>query len=272
MKMIRFEDSHGNPRWGRRYDGHRAELLEGSPLEGLRDTGATATVRRLLAPVPPVPVIFGIGLNYRRHAAETGRPIPRSPVVFGKSPGSVVGPGAAIEIHRSCMDPPQVDYEVELAVVIGRRGRDVPRESALEHVLGYTVANDVSARRWQKKAGGQWTRGKSFDTFCPLGPCLVTPDELGEAADLRLTTRLNGRIVQDSRTSDLIFGVTELVAHLSAGTTLLPGTVILTGTPEGVGFVREPPLYLQPGDVVEMEIEGIGALRNPVREMPLPQP
>jgi len=163
------------------------------------------------------------------------------------------------------MEPPEVDYETELAVVIGRAAKDVDTAEALHYVLGYTAANDVSARRWQGKRGaGQWVRGKSFDTFCPLGPELVTPDELEDPQNLRLTCVLNGQVMQDANTSDMIFPVAELISYLSSGATLLPGTVILTGTPSGVGFTRKPPVFLMPGDTVEVSVEGIGTLRNPV--------
>ena len=168
-------------------------------------------------------------------------------------------------MHPSCMEPPEVDYEVELAVVIGKTAKDVTAAEALGYVLGYTVANDVSARRWQGARGsGQWVRGKSFDTFCPLGPELVTADELVDPQNLRLTCVLNGQVMQDANTSDMIFPVTELISFLSTGTTLLPGTVILTGTPSGVGYTRKPPVFLMPGDTVDMTVEGIGTLSNPV--------
>ena len=161
----------------------------------------------------------------------------------------------------------RVDYECELAVVIGRAARNVPREHALDYVLGYTCANDVSARDWQKEGGGgQWCRGKSFDTFCPLGPCLVTRDELANPNALRISTRIGGEVLQDSNTADMIFDVPTLIEFLSGSTTLLPGTVIITGTPQGVGMARNPPRWLQAGDNVTVEIESIGQLTNPVVE------
>jgi 2-keto-4-pentenoate hydratase/2-oxohepta-3-ene-1,7-dioic acid hydratase in catechol pathway len=160
-----------------------------------------------------------------------------------------------------------VDYEIELAVVIGRDVKDVAVDQALDYVAGYTIANDVSARRWQGKAGnGQWIRGKSFDTFCPIGPCLVTPDEITDPQALELTCHLNGEVMQQANTSDMIFPVAEIIAYLSEGTTLPAGTIILTGTPSGVGFIRKPPVYLKGGDVMELEIEKIGSLINPVTE------
>ncbi|ROR32798.1 fumarylacetoacetate hydrolase family protein [Inmirania thermothiophila] len=264
MRIIRFRDPQGRIRYGEPAGEGRARVLAGEAPWALEPTGEEAEVARVLAPLAPVN-IFGIGLNYRDHAAETGMPAPENPVLFMKPTTTVIGPGDAILLPAACEHGPEVDYEVELAVVIGRAARDVPAERALEHVLGYTVANDVSARRWQKHGGaGQWVRGKSFDTFCPLGPVLVTADELGDPQRLRLRTVRNGETLQDGSTADMIFGVRELVAFLSRDTTLLPGTVILTGTPAGVGFTRTPPIFLAPGDEITVEVEGIGALSNPV--------
>jgi 2-keto-4-pentenoate hydratase/2-oxohepta-3-ene-1,7-dioic acid hydratase in catechol pathway len=262
VRIICFEDDRGRIQWGHDLCDGQAEILLGNPYTGLAPGGARAGVRRLLAPIRP-PMILAIGLNYRQHAAEIGAPLPPAPMMFTKSPLSVVGPGEAIRIPACCADPPEVDYEVELAVVLGRTARDVPAARALDYVLGYTVGNDVSARRWQKRLG-QFCFAKSFDTFCPLGPCLATPDEIGDPQALRLTTKLDGVLLQDSSTADMIFGVADLIAFLSQDSTLLPGTVILTGTPQGVGYTRTPPVFLRPGHTVEMEIEGIGVLRNPV--------
>jgi 2-keto-4-pentenoate hydratase/2-oxohepta-3-ene-1,7-dioic acid hydratase in catechol pathway len=165
------------------------------------------------------------------------------------------------------MDPLQVDYEVELAVIIGKAAKDVPTARAFDYVLGYTIGNDVSARRWQKHGGGgQWVRGKSFDTFCPLGPELVTKDLVPDPQQLRLQCFLNGELMQDANTADMIFSVAELIEYLSSGMTLLPGTVIMSGTPSGVGFARQPPVYLKPGDNLELKIDNLGTLRNPVAE------
>jgi 2-keto-4-pentenoate hydratase/2-oxohepta-3-ene-1,7-dioic acid hydratase in catechol pathway len=187
-------------------------------------------------------------------------------VLFVKNPASVQNPGDPIELPRTLRSE-RVDYECELAVVIGRACRNVTRTDALKYVLGYTCANDVSARDWQKEGGGtQWCRGKSFDTFAPLGPCLVTPDELPNPNALAIRTIINGETLQDCSTSDMIFDVPTIIEFLSASTTLLPGTVILTGTPHGVGMARTPPRFLQAGDRVTIEIEGIGALTNPVIE------
>jgi 2-keto-4-pentenoate hydratase/2-oxohepta-3-ene-1,7-dioic acid hydratase in catechol pathway len=262
MRIICFQDEHGQVQWGDDQRDGTAVVLAGSPYAWLQPTDTVASVSRLLAPLRP-PVVLAIGRNYVAHAAETGSEPPQNPVLFYKNPGAVIGPGDAIRIPPHCMDPPQVDYEVELAVVLGSTARDVKVEDALDHVLGYTIGNDVSARRWQRKLG-QWCYGKGFDTFCPLGPCIATRDEIPDPQKLRLTTRIDGEVMQDATTADMIFPVAELISFLSRGTTLLPGTVILTGTPEGVGFARKPPVWLQPGMTVEMEIEGIGVLRNPV--------
>ncbi len=192
------------------------------------------------------------------------RSFPPWPVLFMKAPAAVQAPGGPIEIPVRLASE-RVDYEGELAVVIGKKCKNVSREEALEYVLGYTCGNDVSARDWQKERGGsQWCRGKGFDTFCPLGPRLVTRDEIPDPNALRLRTIVSGEVLQDSNTADMIFDVPALVSFLSGSTTLLPGTVILTGTPSGVGMARTPPRWLKPGDEVTVEIEGIGELTNPV--------
>jgi 2-keto-4-pentenoate hydratase/2-oxohepta-3-ene-1,7-dioic acid hydratase in catechol pathway len=217
------------------------------------------------APVDP-PAIWAVGLNYRLHAEEAGLPIPAYPVVFAKGVNAVVGDGAPILLPRGLRSE-QVDYEGELAVVIGRACKNVTAEEALDYVRGYTCANDVSARDWQIARGGsQWSRGKSFDTFCPLGPVVASREAIPDPQALTLRTRLNGTVVQETRTADMIFSVAEIVAFLSGSTTLLPGTVILTGTPLGVGMAQEPPRWLRPGDVVEVEVDGVGILTNPVLE------
>jgi 2-keto-4-pentenoate hydratase/2-oxohepta-3-ene-1,7-dioic acid hydratase in catechol pathway len=208
--------------------------------------------------------IVCVGLNYRDHAAEQGVELPQEPILFGKFANALCGPDDPIVLPR---ESAHVDAEAELVVVIGKAGRRVSADDALELVEGFTCANDVSARDLQFK-DGQWLRAKSFDTFCPLGPRLVPVDELGEAGDLWIVQRLNGEPLQDSRTGELIFGVRELVARASAVFTLEPGDVILTGTPAGVGYFREPRVRLEPGDSVEIEIEGIGTLRNPVEAEP----
>jgi 2-keto-4-pentenoate hydratase/2-oxohepta-3-ene-1,7-dioic acid hydratase in catechol pathway len=265
MHIVRCIDGNGMERYAVMEVGSTlVSALEGDLYGALHPTGEKFEVHKLLSPVVPTAII-GIGLNYHRHAEETGLKVPKYPVVFMKNPAALTNPEDPILLHPSCMNPPEVDYEVELAVVIGRQAKDLNTEEALSHVLGYTVANDVSARRWQGgRGGGQWVMGKSFDTFCPLGPVLVTSDEIPDPQRLQVTCRLNGEVMQEANTSDMIFSVAELVAFLSTGMTLAPGTVILTGTPSGVGFTRTPPVYLMPGDVVEVSVEGIGTLRNPV--------
>jgi len=229
----------------------------------------TSSIVRLLAPVPNAPAIFCVGLNYKKHAEEAKLALPRYPVFFLKNPAALCGPEDAIVIPAvASKSSPEVDYEGELAVVIGARPvKNVSPEESLDYVLGYTAANDVSARRWQgKKGGGQWSRGKSFDTFCPLGPSLLLQTEGVDPDNLNIQTRLNGETVQSDNTKDMNFGVRELISFLSESTTLLPGTVILTGTPSGVGYARDPPIFLKPGDTVEVEIDGVGVLRNKVSE------
>ncbi|MDA0991275.1 MAG: fumarylacetoacetate hydrolase family protein, partial [Verrucomicrobia bacterium] len=198
-----------------------------------------------------------------KHAEEGGNPIPKYPVLFMKNPAAACGHGAAIRIPKICQD--EVDYEAELAVIIGKPCRDVSEADALKYVAGYTVANDVSARIWQQElCGGQWVRGKSFDTFAPMGPVMVTADELTDPNSLSIKSDLNGTVLQDSNTADMIFSVATLVSFLSQDMTLLPGTVILTGTPEGVGWVKKPRVLLHPGDQMAVEIGQIGRLSNPV--------
>ena len=214
----------------------------------------------LLAPVPSPSKIVCVGLNYRKHAAESGLAIPASPLIFAKFPSSVIGPGAPIVIPG---DSGEVDWEVELAIVMGRPARQLGEADALDFVAGYTVSNDVSARDLQV-ADGQFVRAKSYDTFCPVGPWVVTVDELGEADDLGIGLSVNGEALQDSSTSDLVFGVREIVSFCSRVATLNPGDLILTGTPEGTGFGLDPQRYLAPGDEVVAWIEGIGELANPV--------
>lgn len=224
----------------------------------------------------PIRQIIGIGRNYAAHAAERGADVPDRPMMFTKSPSSVCVDGDDIVIPPCCTDPAtggggagrasgQVDFEAELAVVIGEAVKDASESEAMGSVLGYCCANDVSARWWQKEgSGGQFSRGKGFDTFCPLGPRLVPASEIADPQALAIRCRVNGETMQDGHTGDMIFPVATLISELSKGTTLIPGTVILTGTPSGVGAGRTPPVFLQPGDTVEIEIEGLGVLRNGV--------
>lgn len=261
MRVVRFQNSAG-VWYGEQMDDRSAKLIEGDIFDTYHVTDQVVRIEKLLAPVVPKTILC-IGLNYRQHAEETGAKIPEHPVLFIKAANALNHPGDPIVIPK--VAPGQVDYECELAVVIGKTAKYVDRSDALDYVLGYTCANDVSARRWQKEGGGkQWCRGKSFDTFCPLGPCLVTPDEIPNPNNLNIKTTLNGRVMQDSTTADMIFDVSALISFLSQGTTLLPGTVILTGTPPGVGFARNPPIFLADGDQVIIEIEQIGSLVNPV--------
>ncbi len=217
---------------------------------------------QLTAPVPDPEKIICIGLNYADHAAESGIAIPSEPVVFNKFPSAVRGHGETILLPELSE---QVDYEAELVVVIGRGGRHISREDAFAHVAGYACGHDVSARDWQlQKPGGQWLMGKTFDTFAPFGPELVMADEIDAPGSLDIRLRLNGQCMQDSNTRQLIFPIDHLISYLSGVCTLQPGDVIFTGTPPGVGMARKPPVFLKPGDMVEVEIEGIGTLRNPV--------
>ena len=261
MRIIRFLDATGAERFGERVDAFTARIIDGDIFGSYRVSPNSAKISKILAPIAPRAILC-IGLNYRKHAEETSAKIPEHPILFIKQPAAVQNPGDPIVIPRIESEP---DYECELAVVIKTAAKNVAREQALAHVLGYTCANDVSGRSWQiKKGGSQWCRGKSFDTFCPLGPEIVTPDEIPNPNALKIKTHLNGETVQDWTTSDMIFDVPTLISFLSQSTTLLPGTVILTGTPQGVGMARKPQLFLKPGDRVVIEIEKIGRLENPV--------
>jgi len=263
MKITSYADAGDTVFHAVEYPDGSTRRIHGDLFGEFEITDEPAQIVTLRAPVQP-PVILGIGLNYRRHAEESGAPIPEYPVLFFKGPNAVQHPEQPILLPRA-LSSVKVDYECELAVIIGRTCKNVSTDDALDYVLGYTCANDVSARDWQIEfGGGQWSRGKTFDTFCPLGPCLVTPEDIPDPNDLKIRTYLNGDIVQDWYTGDMIFDVPELIAFLSGSTTLLPGTVILTGTPHGVGMARRPPRWLQPGDVVQIEIDGIGTLTNPV--------
>lgn len=267
MRIIRYLDATNTIRYASQQPDGSAKLIAGDIFGNYSVTEQQADVSKLLAPVAPISFLC-IGLNYRHHAEESKAPIPEFPVLFMKSPGAVQNPGDPILLPRHLRSD-QVDYECELAVVIGRRCKNVSRDRALDYVLGYTCANDVSARDWQGKWGGsQWCRGKTFDTFAPLGPCLVTPDEIPDPNALAIKLVVNGETLQDWNTNDMIFPVAALIEFLSGSTTLLPGTVILTGTPHGVGFARKPPRWLHPGDRVTVAIEKIGELTNPVEEEP----
>jgi 2-keto-4-pentenoate hydratase/2-oxohepta-3-ene-1,7-dioic acid hydratase in catechol pathway len=263
MKIIRYQDTSGTVGYATQQADGSALKLTGDIYHSPQVTAEKADVAKLLAPVQPSSIIC-IGLNYRKHAEETGAKFPEYPIVFFKGINTLQNPGDAIQLPTHLRSD-EVDYECELAVVIGRACKNVSRANALDYVLGYTCCNDVSARDWQiKRGGGQWCRGKSFDTFSPLGPVLVTRDELPDPNALKIRTVLNGKTMQDWNTNDMIFDVPTLIEFLSGSTTLLPGTVILTGTPHGVGMAQKPPVWLKPGDSVTIEIEKIGALTNPV--------
>jgi 2-keto-4-pentenoate hydratase/2-oxohepta-3-ene-1,7-dioic acid hydratase in catechol pathway len=267
MRIIRYVDPSGKVGYASEQDNGKALVIKGDIYGDFEATTETATVTKRLAPVVPT-IIWCIGLNYRHHAKETNSKIPEYPVVFAKASSALQNPGDPIQIPTRLRSE-QVDFECELAVVIGQKCKNVRRQNALDFVLGYTCANDVSARDWQIQRGGtQWCRGKTFDTFAPLGPCLVTKDDIPDPQTLSIQTILNGESMQDWNTNDMIFDVRVLIEFLSASTTLLPGTVILTGTPQGVGLARTPPVWLKKGDEISIVIEKIGTLTNPVEEEP----
>ena len=280
MKLVTFDEGEG-PLTG---------VIDGETILPLRDTvemldlirrgagwapagpGLPLHSVRLLAPIVPRRNVFCVGWNYSEHFAEgkafrgpnAVQEIPQHPALFSKNPFAIIGPDAAIRHPAPISD--ELDYEVELAVVIGTEGRDISESRALEHVFGYTIANDVSVRDVQRTwHGGQWFKGKNFDTHLPLGPWIVTKDEIPDPQSLRITTRLNGVTKQDSNTRNMVFPVARIIAEISAGLTLYPGDVIITGTPEGVGMGRKPPEWMKPGDVIEVEIERIGTLRNVIQ-------
>jgi 2-keto-4-pentenoate hydratase/2-oxohepta-3-ene-1,7-dioic acid hydratase in catechol pathway len=265
MRIVRYRDPQGQTKYA-------AEQADGSCVEIAGDvygehqlTSKVAKIAKRLAPIAPSQVLC-IGLNYKKHAAETNAKVSEYPILFVKGINTVQNPGDPIALPRALRSD-EVDYECELAVVIGKPCKNATRENALDYVLGYTCCNDVSSRDWQiARGGGQWCRGKFFDTFCPLGPCLVTADEIPDPNALAISTVLNGQTVQSSNTADMIFDVRTLIAFLSGSTTLLPGTVILTGTPEGVGMAAKPPRWLRAGDKVQITIEKIGTLENSVVE------
>jgi 2-keto-4-pentenoate hydratase/2-oxohepta-3-ene-1,7-dioic acid hydratase in catechol pathway len=267
MKIIRHLTPTGPAYASLQPDGS-ARAITGDIFGDFRVTEHVVVPGKLLAPIEPV-YLPCIGLNYKKHAAESNSPLPPHPVLFVKNPANTQNPGDPIELPVK-LPSTKVDYECELAVVIGKRCKNVSRADALDYVLGYTCANDVSARDWQRDGGGgQWCQGKGFDTFCPLGPVLVTRDEIPNPNALRIRTLLNGETMQDWNTDDMIFDVPAIIEFLSSSKTLLPGTVILTGTPHGVGFARTPPVWLKAGDTVSIDIEKIGTLTNPVINEPV---
>lgn len=276
MKLVTFETEAG-PRVGC-IDNGEVIPIPGIPdmLTFLRDPSLAHTIEaalkgridaqalnevRLQAPVPRPPKIIAIGLNYYDHIEETGRKEPDAPILFAKPPTAIIGSGDAIVIPNGAK---QIDYEVELGIIIGNKGRDIPVENALDYIGGYTVFNDVSARDLQFR-DGQYFRGKGFDTFAPSGPCLALPNQIPDPQNLRLQLRLNGETRQDGNTTNMVFTIAQLISDISSVMTLEVGDIIASGTPAGVGFVAKPkPVFLQPGDTIEAEIEGIGILRNHV--------
>jgi len=279
MKLVTFSTEGQHPRPGVLIDQGVLDLLALDPslprsvrsilCEGLlgRVSEMAATLQSqarsnyvLHAPIPDPEKIICIGLNYRNHAKESGMEIPAEPIVFSKYPSSVIGPEEVIELPSVSEE---IDFEAELVVVVGRKAKNVTSTEAMDYVGGYTIGNDVSARDWQlRKPGGQWLLGKTFDTFAPIGPTLITKDEVAHPENLRISFRLNGQVMQQSTTSELIFGISQLIEYLSQVFTLEPGDLIFTGTPPGVGFARKPPVYLKKGDCCEVEIQGLGVLRN----------
>ena len=257
MRIVRYR-YEGKTGYGIVEEG-RLHPCGGDPFSGLIRQPATLDpdAVKLLSPVDP-PNIICLGLNYRKHAEETGLAAPSEPLIFIKASTSLCGPGDAIVLPT--LGPGRIDYEAELAIVIGKLAKDVTEIEATDYILGYTAANDVSNRAAQF-SDGQWARAKSHDTFCPIGPAIETDLD---ADNLAITCRLDGKVMQSSRTSDMVFPVRRIVSYISGCFTLLPGTIILTGTPDGVGIKKTPPVYLQSGQTVEIEIEGIGVLTNPV--------
>lgn len=283
MKIVRY-NAGGRPTLGQIVDDRVHPLTGFADLQALiaqwpggldrerpaQEGGIIIGDVALLAPIVPTRNVFCVGWNYLSHFNESigkrGKhevELPERPTFFTKLPTTVVGPYDDVPLHQACTE--RLDWEVELAVIIGKGGRDIEEAEAASHVFGYTVANDISARDLQRSHGGQWFKGKSLDATCPLGPMVITADELGDPRNLSIWCKVNGQIMQDSHTRRQIFSVPRVIAELSAGLTLLPGDVILTGTPEGIGNARTPPVYLEDGDVVECGVEGIGTLRNTVR-------
>ncbi len=260
MKLIRFQ-TNNNISYGV-LEKDKIIRIEGSIYDDykLTEEGFSLENVKTLSPVEP-PNIIAIGLNYQSHAEESGLDNrPERPIIFLKATSSIIGHGENIMLP--VVAPEEVDYEGELAVIIGKRAKDIEPEEVEDYILGYTCANDISARDCQFRLDKQWARGKSFDTFCPLGPWIETDLQ---ADNCKIETRLNEKTMQSASTARMLFGIKELVSYCSKNMTLLPGTVILTGTPEGVGFARKPPVFLRPGDIIEVIIEGIGILTNQVR-------
>jgi len=261
QKIARFRTKEGRTHYGVLRDETHLTVIDGSVFGGFKLHKKTYRLKevKLVHPVDPDDIV-AVGVNYRSHGEETGHEIPERPILFLKASTSVLSPGDSIVLPH--LTPGEVDYEAELAVIIGKSAKNVPETRALDFVLGYTCGNDVTARDAQMKLDKQWARGKSCDTFCPLGPWIVRGID---PENLHIQSRLNGEVMQDSNTSQMIFNVRSLVSFISHNKTLRPGDVIMTGTPEGVGVARDPQVFLKPGDTIEVEIENIGTLSNPVR-------
>ncbi|RDL36823.1 Uncharacterized protein BP5553_06175 [Venustampulla echinocandica] len=245
----------------------QARIIQGEIFGKHRVTNQIADIRKLLSPLAldDVKTVRCLGLNYEKHARESNMPLPKNPVLFYKPITSLSGPTDPIPIHPIAQEGTGLDYECELVAIIGKACSDVPESKALDHVLGYAVGNDVSHRDWQLQGGGgQWSLGKGFDGWAPYGPGIVSTQVLRDPQTLRISTKVNGRTMQDSNTDGMIFSVAKTIAFLSRGTTLLPGDLIFTGTPEGVGMGRKPQLWLKDGDVVEVELEGVGTCVNKI--------
>lgn len=267
MRLVTFQPPHGQPQAG---------ILSGNTIQPTGTDMLSICARghaeakpgssfdlaavKLLAPVPRPPKLICVGLNYRDHAAEAKMEVPKVPTIFNKFPNVVIGPGDPIVLPRVSTKP---DYEAEFAFVIGRGGRYISAAQAMDHVFGYTIVNDVSARDFQNVTS-QWLMGKTFDTFAPMGPCIVTKDEIPDPHSLDISLEIGGVMLQKSNTRELIFKIPELIEYISQVVTLEPGDVVATGTPAGVGFGHRPPRWLRPGEETVVRIQGIGELRNPV--------
>ncbi|KAK4182349.1 hypothetical protein QBC35DRAFT_510161 [Podospora australis] len=269
QRLVRFVNAEGATNYGDLkteatgdLTGAEVEVLEGDLQTGFRTTGRTDKIQKVLSPVPSVPLIICIGLNYQQHATEANLRVPPYPVVFTKPADALAAPFEDVPIHPDAQG--MLDYEGEMTIVIGKDAKNVSEADALDYVLGYTVGNDVSARNYQlpETSGGQFCYAKSFDKFAPIGPVIVSPSLIADPQKLNLVTKVNGEVRQKTETSDMIFSVAKIISHLSRGTTLRKGTVIQTGTPSGVGLFMNPKGFLKDGDVVEVSIDGIGAIQN----------
>ncbi|KAF2264262.1 hypothetical protein CC78DRAFT_568399 [Lojkania enalia] len=270
-RLIRFVAGDGKTYYGNltketptvEIEGSNVEILSGDIQSGLSKTGKEATVSKLLPPIEKPNIILCVGLNYRQHAEECNLAIPSFPTIFTKPPDALAGPLDDIPIHKDCQS--QLDYEGELTVIIGKDAKNVSAANAPDYILGYTIGNDISARNFQlpvSVSGGQFGYAKSFDKFAPIGPCIASPVVIPDPQKLKYTTKVNGEVRQKTSTDDMIYTVAQIVEHLTRGTTVRAGTAIMTGTPSGVGLFMEPKGFVGNGDLVEVEVEGIGYLRN----------